>query len=201
MVRGCNKVANYSSSGGEVGAPCLCADLEMLASRSIGRCWGVAQSKARGAEPGRRRTRNGTPQAWNVNWNTNSPLLLPQQTELVSLLASGSSSGGGVHGGAAAAPSGSGELYGVRSTDSKAGVTAYAVACNVCNGPVPAVTISAAAGPGVVAGRGGNQQGVVDRTRHFWCNTMVCCKKFHALRGVELSLFRWCFVVLNTEQE
>lgn len=181
-----------------MGTPCLCADLEMLASRSIGRCWGVAQSKARGAETGRRRARNGTPQPWNVNWNTNSPLLLPQQMQLVSFLASSSSSsGGGAHGGAAASLSGSGELYGVRSTDNKASITAYAVACN---GPAPAVTISAAAGPGVVAGRGCSQ-GVVDRTRHFWCNTMVCCKKNHALRDVELSLFRWCFVVLNTEQE
>lgn len=75
-VCGCTKVA---SSSGEPSNPCLFADREHLASSSIGRNWGLVLSKARDAEAGRRRAPNGTQQPWNINFGTNSPMLLQQQ--------------------------------------------------------------------------------------------------------------------------
>jgi hypothetical protein len=66
---------------------------------------------------------------------------------------------------------------------------------------VPAVTLSTAAGQPVVAGTGSNQQGVVNLTTHLWCNTMACCKKNNKLRGVDLALFRYCFVVVEQEED
>jgi hypothetical protein len=216
-VCGCTKVA--SSSSGEPGNPCLFADRQHLATRSIGRNWGLVLSKARDAEVGRKRAPNGTQQPWNINFNTNSPMPLQQQGDLLLDLDPSSRSSSGVSPSSstasnssahstqtAAAGSGPGAasgrkvpgLYSVLSTDNKAHITAYAVACY---GPAPAVRIggaakalAAAAGLGAyVQGQGHGVQ--VDLTSHLWCSKMKCRKSNHALKDEELELFRYALVV------
>jgi hypothetical protein len=218
-VCGCTKVV---SSSGEPSNPCLFADRQHLADNSIGRSWGLVLSKARDAEVGRKRAPNGTKQPWNTNFNTNSPVLLQQQGDLLLVLDPSSRSSGvpspssstvsnsSAHStqtasvsSAAAATSGRKVpgLYSVLSTDNKAHVTAYAVACY---GPAPAVRIGAAAEPPAAAAMSayGHSQGhdvKVDLTSYLWCSKMKCSKRSHALKDEELELFRYALVVFMSE--
>lgn len=210
--------SSSSTSGKGLARPCLFADREQLASPSNCRCWGLALSKARAAESGAKRARNGTLKPWNVNWNTNSPQHLSQQDELLSIMGSGSSSGCSsgsvnqlVRGNSSGSNGSSSDilLSGGDSIGSSSDTSTARSASKQQQAPGVYVVRSADNKAHVIAYAVAyyHNDGLVppvmlagaapaDVTNDLWGNKMKCSKKGHALHQKDLSLFKYAFVVV-----